>query len=93
MAEWELYVGGTDPNGVNGVAGEIPTIVVGANVKTPLSPSARSAIAREVFALRRGITSLRHRDDNTVSSLVVIAPRWYDAGGAAGRAGRRRGML
>lgn len=73
MAEWDLYVGGTDPNGINGVAGEIPTIVIGANVKTPLSPAARSAIAREVFSLRRGITSLRHRDDNTVSSLVVAA--------------------
>jgi tetratricopeptide (TPR) repeat protein len=73
LTEWELYVGGTDPNAVNGVAGEIPTIVVGANIKTPLTPAARSAIAREVFALRRGITSLRHRDDNTVASLVVAA--------------------
>jgi hypothetical protein len=73
MAEWELYVGGADPNGVNGVAGELPTIVVGSNIKTPLTPAARSAIAREVFALRRGITSLRHRDDNTVASLVVAS--------------------
>lgn len=73
IGEWELYVGGTDPNGVNGVAGEEPAIVVGANVKPPLTPAARSAIAREVFALRRGITSLRHRDDATVASLVVAA--------------------
>lgn len=73
IAEWELYVGGTDPNGVNGVAGDEPAIVVGANVKPPLTPAARSAIAREVFALRRGITSLRHRDDATVASLVVAA--------------------
>ncbi|MFO0589856.1 MAG: hypothetical protein U0441_20110 [Polyangiaceae bacterium] len=73
MDEWELYVGGTDPNGVSGVAGEVPTIVVGANIKTPLTPAARSAIAREVFALRRGITSLRHRDDNAIASLVVAA--------------------
>jgi len=73
IAEWELYVGGTDPNGVNGVAGEEPAIVVGANIKPPLTPAARSAIAREVFALRRGITSLRHRDDATVASLVVAA--------------------
>ena len=73
MAEWDLYVGGTDPNGVNGVAGKVPAIVVGANIKTPLTPAARSAIAREVFALRRGITSLRHRDDNTIASLVVAA--------------------
>ena len=73
MSEWDLYVGGTDPNGVNGVAGKVPAIVVGANVKTPLSPAARSAIAREVFALRRGITSLRHRDDSTIASLVVAA--------------------
>lgn len=73
IGEWELYVGGTDPNGVNGVAGEEPAIVVGANIKPPLSPAARSAIAREVFALRRGITALRHRDDATVASLVVAA--------------------
>ncbi|MBK8251741.1 MAG: hypothetical protein IPK82_03625 [Polyangiaceae bacterium] len=73
MAEWELYVGGTDPNGINGVAGEVPTIVVGANIKTPLSAAARSAIAREVFALQRGITALRHRDDAAIASLVVAA--------------------
>ncbi|MEZ4300209.1 MAG: hypothetical protein R3B70_35005 [Polyangiaceae bacterium] len=73
MAEWDLYVGGTDPNAVTGVAMEVPAIVVGANIRTPLSPSARSAIAREVFALSRGIISVRHRDDATVASLVVAA--------------------
>jgi tetratricopeptide (TPR) repeat protein len=71
--DFDLYVGGTDPRGVAGVAGELPAIVVGSGITTPLDAAARSAVAREAFALRRGISSLRTRDDNTVASLVIAA--------------------
>jgi len=71
--DFELYVGGPEPHGVAGVAGDVPAIVIGSAISTPLDAAARSAIARTVFALRRGITSIRTRDDATVASAVVAA--------------------
>ena len=71
--DFDLYIGGREPNAVHGIAGEQPSIVLGSAIKTPLDATARSAIAREVFALRRGITSVRTRDDNTIASVVVAA--------------------
>ncbi|EYF03923.1 hypothetical protein [Chondromyces apiculatus] len=71
--DFDLYVGGPDPHAVTGISGEQPAIVVGSAITTPLDAAARSAVAREAFALRRGITSLRTRDDNTVASLVIAA--------------------
>jgi tetratricopeptide (TPR) repeat protein len=72
-ADFDLYVGGRDPRGVSGVAGEQPAIVLGSAIATPLDAAARSAIAREVFALRRGITAVRTRDDNTLTSIVIAS--------------------
>lgn len=71
--EFELYVGGPDPQGVQGVAGEHPALVVGPEITLPLTPAARSALAREVFALRRGICALRTRDDAAVASCAIAA--------------------
>ncbi|WP_170229410.1 tetratricopeptide repeat protein [Polyangium fumosum] len=71
--DFELYVGGPEPKGVHGVAGEVPAIVIGSGITAPLDAAARSAIARTVFALRRGITSLRTRDEATVASVVIAA--------------------
>ncbi|MGK3997114.1 hypothetical protein [Sorangium sp. So ce1024] len=71
--DFELYVGGPNPRGATGVYGQIPALVLGSEITTPLDAASRSAIAREAFALRRGITSLRTRDDNTVASLVTAA--------------------
>ncbi len=73
LGEFELYIGGRDPNGIQGVGGEVPALVVGANVKSPLSAAARQAIAREVFALKRGTTVVRSRDEATVASIAVAA--------------------
>lgn len=70
-SDFELYVGGPDPHAVQGVAGEVPALVVGAEVTTPLSPASRSAIAREVFALRRGICAVRSRDDAAIASCAI----------------------
>ncbi|WP_437677631.1 hypothetical protein [Sorangium sp. So ce131] len=71
--DFELYVGGPSPRGATGVYGQLPALVLGPEITTPLDAAARSAIAREAFALRRGISSLRTRDDNTVASLVAAA--------------------
>lgn len=73
FGDFDLYIGGTDPNGVAGVAGEQPALVLGSAITTPLSARARSGIAREVFALRRGITAVRWRDDAAIASLVVAS--------------------
>jgi hypothetical protein len=70
--DFELYVGGPSPRGVQGVVvGEMPALVVGTEISAPFDPASRSAVAREVFALRRGISSLRTRDDNAVASVVI----------------------
>lgn len=71
--DFELYVGGREPKGVYGIPGDEPTIVLGPGVTTPLDAMTRSALAREVFALRRGISSVRSRDDATIASIVVAA--------------------
>jgi hypothetical protein len=71
--DFELYIGGHDPRGVFGVAGEQPAVVLGSGVRLPLDAGSRSAIAREVFALRRGITAVRTRDENMIASLAIAA--------------------
>jgi tetratricopeptide (TPR) repeat protein len=73
LGEFDVYVGGTDTNAVQGVAGEIPAIVVGTGITAPLTPTGRQAIVRELFALRRGISVTRTRDDTTIAAIVVAA--------------------
>ncbi len=73
LGDFEVYLGGNDPEGVYGVANVTPAIVIGAQVNAPLSPAHRGMIARELFALKRGTTILRHRDPTDVAALVVAA--------------------
>jgi hypothetical protein len=44
-------------------------------VSAPLSARHRGAVARELFALRRGTTVLRHREATEIGALVVAACR------------------
>jgi hypothetical protein len=73
IGELELYVGGRSPNGIFGVASEPPSLVVGSLVAAPLSPLHRQAVARELFALRRGTNVLAHREPPDVAALIVAA--------------------
>lgn len=75
IGDFELYVGGRDEQGVYGVATETPAIVVGSAVAAPLSAAHRQAVARELFAIKRGTTILRHRDATDVAALVVASCR------------------
>jgi cellulose synthase operon protein C len=75
VGDFEMYVGGKDAQGVYGVPGEVPSVVVGSGVGAPLSSLHRQAVARELFALRRGTTILRHRDPTDIAALVVAACR------------------
>ncbi len=72
VGEFELYVGGRDADAVVAIASEMPAIVLGSGVTTPLSPRHRQAVARELFALRRGTTVLRHRESAEIGALVVM---------------------
>ncbi len=71
FTDFELYMGGRDAQAVKGVAGDRPMLVVGEEIKAPLDMKGRSAIAREVFALRRGTTSVIYCDEHTVASIVT----------------------
>jgi len=75
VGEFELYVGGRDADLVVAIASELPAIVLGSGVTAPLSPRHRQAVARELFALRRGTTVLRHRESAEIGALVVAACR------------------
>jgi hypothetical protein len=75
VGDFELYVGGQDDAGVYGIATEPPSIVVGRAVHAPLAPAQRQAIARELFALKRGSTILRFREPNDIAALIVASCR------------------
>src|SRR6202035_1573698 len=73
VREFDLYVGGKDPLAVQGIPGEMPTLVVGADVNAPLAPMTRGRIARELLAIIRGTTIARTRDDITIAAVVIAA--------------------
>ena len=70
---FDLYVGGKDPGGVQGIPGDTPAIIVGSGVNAPLSPTTRARVARELLAIVRGTTITRWRDDTTIAAIVIAA--------------------
>jgi hypothetical protein len=78
VREFDLYVGGRDPLGVQGVAGEPPALVVGSGVNAPLAPLTRARVARELLGVVRGTTVTRSRDDITIAAIVVASCRLAD---------------
>jgi hypothetical protein len=73
LGEFELYVGGSDTNGVYAVGTELPAIILGSTVRSPLSAAHRQALARELLGLKLGTTILRHRDPVDVAAIIVAA--------------------
>jgi tetratricopeptide (TPR) repeat protein len=73
IGNFDLYVGGKDPVGVLGIAGETPAIVIGPGVNAPLDNLTRARLARELAGIVRGTTMLRSRDDATAAAVVVAA--------------------
>ena len=73
LAEFELYVGGKDANLIQGIPGEMPSMVLGSAVKTPLSLSDRARLVRELVALERGTTIVMLRDDVSVAAVIVAS--------------------
>jgi hypothetical protein len=75
LGELDLYVGGSDPLGIQGVAGNPPALVVGPSIKGPLSSLGRARVARELLAIVRGTAVVRSRDDVSIAAIVVAACR------------------
>lgn len=75
VGEFELYVGGSDPDGVAGIPTEVPAVVIGRDVTAPLRPFHRQAVARELLALRRGTSIILHREPDDLHALIVAACR------------------
>lgn len=73
LGEFDLYIGGPDEHGVFGIASEPPALIVGSAVASPLSARHRASVARELFALKRGTSILRHREPTDIAALVVAA--------------------
>jgi tetratricopeptide (TPR) repeat protein/lipopolysaccharide biosynthesis regulator YciM len=78
VSELDLYVGGQDAAGVQGISGEPPAVVVGPGVNAPLPPMTRARVARELLAVVRGTTVVRSRDQTAVAAIVVAACRLAD---------------
>jgi tetratricopeptide (TPR) repeat protein len=75
LGEFDLYVGGVAADDIVGVPSEVPALVVGTGLKSPLAPEHRQAVARELFAIRQGTSILRHRTPAEVAALIVAACR------------------
>jgi cellulose synthase operon protein C len=73
IQEFELYVGGKDATGVQGIPGEPVSIVVGPGINSPLAVPVRARVARELYAVSRGTTTVRLRDETTVAAIVIAA--------------------
>jgi tetratricopeptide (TPR) repeat protein len=78
LQEFELYVGGKDPLGVQGIPGEPPALVVGPGVNAPLAPLTRARVARELLTVLRGTAVTRYRDEITMAAIVAAACRIAD---------------
>jgi predicted Zn-dependent protease len=73
VRDFDLYIGGTDALGVQGVPGDTPALVVGSGFNAPMAPALRGRVARELMAMVRGTCVARLRDDITIAAVVVVA--------------------
>jgi len=72
---FDLYVGGRDPLGVYGIPGEVPSMVLGSGITSPLPPPLRARVASELYAMARGSTIVRSRDATSVAAIFVAGCR------------------
>ncbi len=75
LTDFELYVGGSDPEGVRALALPLPTLVVGAAVRAPLTPKQRAAVTAGLYSLNRGTTPLTNRSPEEGASMLAAAAR------------------
>lgn len=75
VGDFDLYQGGPDPDLIVGLPSERPAVVVGSRITSPLGIQHRQALARELFAIVRGTSILRHRSPTDIAALIVAACR------------------
>jgi hypothetical protein len=73
VGDFDLFVESSQPELIVAVPTEKPVIIVGAMVTSPLSIRHRQVLARELFAVVRGTSILRHRDPTDIAALIVAA--------------------
>ena len=78
LGEFDLYVGGSEPEGVVAIGSERPALVVGPAISAPLTPRQRQSVARALFAIRRGVAAMVDRDPSEVRSIVSAGCRLGD---------------
>lgn len=54
-SDFELYVGGSDPQLIRGIAGTLPTILVGRDIPVPLTQQDRARVVAQLAALHLGM--------------------------------------
>jgi cellulose synthase operon protein C len=79
IPEFDLYVTDHVAGDVIALATERPSVVVSARLAVPLDIGGRQAVARELFALRRGLSLLRHRSHHELLALIVAACKLGDS--------------
>jgi len=73
VKDFDLYIGQDVAGDVIAIPGERPSVVVSSTLVAPLTVGGRQSVARELFALCRGTSILRHRSPHEISALVVAA--------------------
>jgi cellulose synthase operon protein C len=73
IVDFDLYLTDRVVGDAIAIPGERPNLVVASSLSTPLDAQGRQAVARELFALRRGTCLLRHRSTTELTALVVAS--------------------
>lgn len=73
IADFDLYLTDQVTGDAIAIPSERPSLVVSSSLAAPLDARGRQAVARELFALRRGTCLLRHRSITELSALVVAS--------------------
>ncbi|MGC4066554.1 MAG: hypothetical protein QM784_18345 [Polyangiaceae bacterium] len=71
IPDFDLFLTERVDGDVMAIATERPSLVASTSLVAPLDLRGRQAIARELFALRRGTTLLRHRSPHEIAALIV----------------------
>ncbi len=74
LGDFDLYVGGSEPTALTAVPDlKIPAVVLGPDVRPPLSENQRWSLAQQCLALRRGTTVVLQRSTTDVAALAAAA--------------------
>jgi len=77
LSDFELYIGGTDPDAIRALNGELPTIVLGGNVSVPLSRTDQARLVAQLSSLETGCAVLLNQPAGTtqrwLAALLVLS--------------------